>query len=185
MDVERAIRERYTADSFRADPVPLGLITELLELAVWAPNHKRTEPWRFVVLHGTAAARYAAARAEMAAEAALAKDEDRDKVWAKTHAKFARIPAYVAVVMRASDDRHRYEEDYAATAALIQNFLLAAHGRGLGTMWKTYKDSPALRDLLGLRDDEVVVGMIHLGYPDDAPGTRTRTPARERLTVLE
>ena len=32
--------------------VPLDLIAELCGLATWAPNHKKTWPWRFAVFTG-------------------------------------------------------------------------------------------------------------------------------------
>ncbi|MFL5919229.1 MAG: nitroreductase family protein, partial [Gaiellaceae bacterium] len=39
------IRTRRTHKSFRREPVPRGVLDELLELARWAPNHHRTNPW--------------------------------------------------------------------------------------------------------------------------------------------
>src|SRR5579884_4053433 len=51
----RARRSNLNVDLER--PVPRELIAELLDLAVLAPNHYRTNPWRFVVLTGAARAR--------------------------------------------------------------------------------------------------------------------------------
>ena len=51
--IERLVVSRRT--SLRVDPgrdVPAELIDRLLRLAVWAPNHKRTFPWRFAVIEG-------------------------------------------------------------------------------------------------------------------------------------
>ena len=44
------IRSRRTHKSFGPDPVPPTVVDELLELARWAPNHHRTNPWRFRIL---------------------------------------------------------------------------------------------------------------------------------------
>ena len=46
----RLIRSRRTHKAFGRDPVPRQTLDELLELARWAPNHHRTNPWRFRVL---------------------------------------------------------------------------------------------------------------------------------------
>ena len=38
-------------------PVPHDILRELCELAQWAPNHKRTWPWRFAIADGEARTR--------------------------------------------------------------------------------------------------------------------------------
>jgi nitroreductase len=48
--LEDLIRSRRTHKSFGPDPVPRETLDELLELARWAPNHHRTNPWRFRVV---------------------------------------------------------------------------------------------------------------------------------------
>ena len=35
-------------------PVPRTMINSILEAANWAPSHRLTEPWRFVVMQGEA-----------------------------------------------------------------------------------------------------------------------------------
>lgn len=41
------------------EPIAEDIIRELLENANWAPNHKKTEPWRFKVMRGAARQRLA------------------------------------------------------------------------------------------------------------------------------
>src|SRR3954449_11682155 len=50
MDLETAIRTRRTHKVYGPDPVDRATLTELLELARWAPNHHLTPPWRFRVI---------------------------------------------------------------------------------------------------------------------------------------
>ena len=64
-------------------PVAPELIDRLCDLAVWAPNHKRTWPWRFAAFHGDArlrlgeAGRVARVEASTRVEGAgAASDED-------------------------------------------------------------------------------------------------------------
>ena len=63
MDAIEAIQRRTSVRRFRPDPVPREVIARLLECALYAPNHKLTEPWRFAVLTGAARERYAEIRA--------------------------------------------------------------------------------------------------------------------------
>ncbi|HET6947296.1 MAG TPA: nitroreductase family protein, partial [bacterium] len=50
MDVLEAIRTRRSIPQFKPDAIPRTVIEELLEAAVWTPNHRLTEPWQFFVL---------------------------------------------------------------------------------------------------------------------------------------
>src|SRR5215471_18360882 len=50
MDIEEAIRTRRTHKAFRPEPIDGETLSELFELARWAPNHHGTSPWRFRVL---------------------------------------------------------------------------------------------------------------------------------------
>ena len=61
MDVEEAIRTRRTHKVYGSEPVDRALLTELLELGRWAPNHHLTNPWRFRVLGPEALERLKAA----------------------------------------------------------------------------------------------------------------------------
>ena len=42
-------------------PVPHDLLRDLCELAQWAPNHKRTWPWRFAAFSGSGRSKLGAA----------------------------------------------------------------------------------------------------------------------------
>jgi nitroreductase len=179
------IRARRTVGAFRDEAVDPELIADLLDTAVWTPNHRLTQPWRFVVLTGAGVERYAAVRREMVIAASKADDEaERQDMGDRVYAKFASIPAYLLVIQKEAAKADVREEDYAACAALIQNFLLLAWERGIGTAWKTFKNDARLRALFALADDEKVVGIIHIGYPADEHGERARVPARDRISHI-
>lgn len=186
MNLADAIRTRRSVGAFTSQPVDPALVLELIETAVWVPNHRLTEPWRFVFLSGAAAQRYAEIRQEMALDGFASPDAEARQAVAKgTYAKFNGIPAFLAVIMKQHADAQIREEDYAACCCLTQNFLLLAWERGLGTSWKTFKRDARLRQLLSLADDEVVVAWLHMGYPDGALVTSSRKPPHERFTVLD
>ena len=50
MSVYHAIYGRRMVWSFKETDVSRMAIERMLDAAVWAPNHRMTEPWRFVVL---------------------------------------------------------------------------------------------------------------------------------------
>jgi len=52
MDIIETIRARKSIRGFKPDPVPQGVLREILEIAVRAPSANNTQPWEFVVLTG-------------------------------------------------------------------------------------------------------------------------------------
>ncbi len=67
---------------------------------------------------------------------------------------------------------------------MIQNFMLLAWEQGLGTCWKTFKNDLRLREFVGLGADEKVIGIVHVGYPDEALQGSKRKSVQSRLTIL-
>ena len=111
-------------------PVPHDLVTRLCELATWAPNHKRTWPWRFALLEGDARGRLG----NVIADAMDAQGDPPEKVQ-KARGKYLRTPATLVVGTAAGDSPLRTAENRDAVAAGIQNLLLAATAAGLATYW--------------------------------------------------
>jgi nitroreductase len=186
MSLADIIRTRFSVNTFDLSrSVSPDEIIALLDTAVWAPNHRNTEPWRFILLTGGARDRYIATRRTMAVESSPAPDESaRQAAGEGMLKKLGGVPMFLIVAMRNAAKADVREEDYAATSAVIQNFLLLAHDAGLGAVWKTWKDDPRLRAQCGLENDETVTGVIHIGYPMEAAPARSRVPARERFTHL-
>ena len=189
MGVLEAIRTRRSVGKVRPERPPREAIVAVVEAATWAPNHRLTEPWRFVVLAGEArhafgaamAAAQAAGRPAPADEAAKAAARDAD---AKTAAKALRAPVVIAIAVEPVVGPKVVEiEEVTAGAAAIQNMLLAAHALGLAAIWRTGAPSydPAIKAFFGLTPGAHLLGFVYLGYPDGAPPERERTPA-ERVT---
>lgn len=168
MDVETAIRARRTHKQYGAGPVPEDVVRELVELARWAPNHKLTNPWRFRLL---------------GPETRRAIDE---LVSEQEVAKLRRAPTLLLVTAVQSDDPVLAAEDVQAAAAASYALLLGATSRGLASYWRTpacFRE-PAVRDLLGLADNEVLVSLVHLGPPASDPPPKERAAVEDVFTAL-
>jgi nitroreductase len=155
MDVDEAIRSRRTLKAFTDQPVGRELVSELLDLAVLAPNHHETEPWRFWVV-------------------------GRETLNAMTEAtgdrKLLRSHTAVVVGVERDHDAQVAEEDYAAAACAIQNLMLAARARGLASFWRTpgVLSRPAVARILDVPRKVRLIGVVHVGWPGepfpDQPG---------------
>jgi nitroreductase len=53
MDIVELISERKSLRVFKADPVPKGILTKIIELSQRAPSFENTQPWQFVVVGGS------------------------------------------------------------------------------------------------------------------------------------
>ena len=68
-----------------------------------------------------------------------------------------------------------------------QNLLLAAHGLGLGAMWRTGDAAfdPGVKAALGLAPDQHLIGFIYVGYPVANLPPPTRPGAEDRTVWME
>jgi nitroreductase len=170
MDLETAIRTRRTHKVYGAEPVDRQTLTELLELARWAPNHHLTSPWRFRVLGPTALARL------------------KDAVGPEGASKLDRAPTLVAVsYVRTPADPVADQEDLLATGCATYAVLLGAHARGLAAYWRT----PAIireaagRAALDIPDTEQCIGLLHLGPVRQEQRVPERAPLEDVVRYLD
>ncbi len=178
MDIFDAIESRRSIKNFTDRPVSDEAIQRMLSMAVLAPNHRMTEPWRFYVLGPEARGAYGAALG--ARKAKRVDDEDAAAaVIAKVERTHRDLPAMLAVSMILDENPEIREEDYAATYMAIQNLCLAACAMGLGTHVKSgaVMDDPRARAAVGVDDDERIVATIHMGIPAEVPTPKARRDA--------
>lgn len=189
MDVFEAIQNRRSIGKVKPDPIDKKLIEKLLEAATWAPNHYRTEPWRFIVFTGEGRNVLGQAYADVAKEVAPGMDETEGEEFLQKHiTKAFRAPVVIAVVATPSDQPKVVElEEYGAVYMAIQNMLLAAHALGLGAICRTGAPvyHPKMKKRLGLNEREMLLGLIYVGYPEVQPPTPSRIPFTEKTTWIE
>ena len=165
----RARRSSLLIDAQRE--VPRGIVEELLELVTWAPNHKRTWPWRLAVLSGE----MRRTLGEAVADVMAAQGDDATKV-AKTRTKYLRSPIVIAVGAAPGDSPERTAENRYAVAAGIQNMLLSAHAHGLAALWGSPMRgaNTVINGVCGFSPDTEVLGLIYLGWPTGVVETPRR-----------
>jgi nitroreductase len=170
--VADVITSRRTVKAFTGRPIEHDTLTELIDLAIWAPNHRLTNPWRFAILEQPAIRRLGDF---LASEPAIAAVPDPAKGRAKLAKLLERLPglgALIQVTWIRNNDPSSDLEDHAAASAAVQNLLLGATAMGLASFWST---TPALGHPATLRwcgldpDKQGFLGAIWLGYASDEP----------------
>lgn len=187
MLVEEAIRSRASIKVFSEDPVDPAMIEHFLDAAVWAPNHHMTEPWHFAVVTG--AMREALAQIVKADLVKQATGLDVALMQAKAlkeRKKLLSAPAIIVVYSAAGPDERTTRENFAASAAAAQNVLLMAHSSGMAGIWRTsgIYELSGVQAALRVPDGATFVGALFLGYSQQRPVKRRRTPARDKTYWL-
>jgi len=180
-DFAALVRSRRTSMLVDKDrPVPLELVEQLCDLAQWAPNHKRTWPWRFALVEGEGRA----VLGNVIADAMHAHGDPDDKV-AKARGKYLRTPCTLVVGSAPGDTDNRTAENRDAVAAGIQNLLLAATAHGLASYWGSCPlgANDGVAHLCGFEPGTHVTAIIYLGWASDTVAAPERPPiVLRRLT---
>lgn len=172
--LKQLFQSRRTVRRFTDDPVDESVILDLIEAAIWAPNHRMTEPWRFYVLSKSGERRKQIAR--LTHDWVLANVQNPNPERARASAEAAQkelldAPALIYVFSLPGDSDEVTEENYSATSCAVQNLMLAAHAKGLGVGWSTGKPcrSEKLAETLGADPASKIVGCLYIGYPATTP----------------
>ncbi len=190
MDFIDSMKQRRSIRAFERRMPPRELIAECLEAASWAPSATNQQPWEFIVLTGPDLEAVNAITEEKFFERIGAGDAFGSPPEPLRSRQQEVLDAMIAAAERAGIDPNDIFEkslrffdapvavyfvshrdgggQYAmSTAAAVQNFLLAAHARGLGACWLTVTVICAedIRQHLALAPDLDIVAGVALGYP--------------------
>jgi nitroreductase len=180
MDAIEAIMTRRSVGKVARERPPRELIERVLEAAVHAPNHHLTEPWRFFVLAGKAREELGQVMADVLRQTMDDPDgEAAQTQLAREAEKPLRAPVLIAVAARKSDNPKALPvEDVEATAAAVENLLLAASLMGLGAVWLGVQPNAdrgdGIRARFGVPPEILPIAAIAVGHPAEAPAPRSR-----------
>src|SRR5699024_1463032 len=159
-ELAKVIRERRAAKKgYNNKKVTEEAVLELIEDAIWAPTHGMRQPGRFIVVGEDK-------KADFAKKVAASYTEERQ---ANRDAFLNEPNAFLVVIMEEPEKQKQWDENYGATASMIQNFWLLAWEKQLGVVWRTNPHiyEQHTKDVLNVGDNEKVFGFLHLGYFDE------------------
>ena len=177
MNTLEAIRGRRSVRKFKDKKVDRATIEDIVADAAFAPSWKNTQCARYHIVED------AAIRKTIAEEHTLGFAYNTGTITA----------APQVVVLTAVKGRSGMERDGSASTSkgeswlmfdagvAAQTFCLAAHERGVGSVIMGIFDPDKVAALLHLPENETVVCLIPIGYPDETPVTPRRKAVRELL----
>ncbi len=166
--------------------IPDGQVLQLLELADWAPTHANTEPWRFIVYAAEKAKEFCLQHAELYKRITSAEhflQANYDKI---LHNGDHVSHIVVTVMKRGNLPKIPVLEETAATAAAIQNILLGAVALDIAALWSTggLTYHAAMKTFLEIKEEDVVMGILFLGYSDIIREGKRIVPLDKKITWI-
>ena len=125
--------------SYIDKPIGKEILEQILEAANWAPNHKKTEPWRFKVIRGAAKERLGQYMADFY-KANTPEEKFPAMKFKKNIKKAAKSDTIIAICMKRDPAESLPEwEEQAAVAMAVQNMWLMCTAHGIGSYWGSGK----------------------------------------------
>jgi len=198
MDVYEAILTRVSVRRFKPDPIPNEVVKEILEAGIRAPSAGNGQQWFFIIvkdneelkakLHELILKAHIKYAEEVAREGTMPEEVKRKWLESLRKGEMYKAPLYVAAYLDMRESQ--YKEEYAeleriwatqSLAAAIENMILAAWARGIGSVWL---GDPLLmpeefNTLLKPPKGCELQAVIAFGYPARIPKPRPRKPLNE------
>lgn len=184
----KEITDRRSIRKFKDLPVAPDLIKELVEAARLAPSGHNLQPWKFLSFTGDKKDRLLDVL-----EKGFKREKGEDKFLKSlskgfpfaTHTLRVLRATPVVIVVLCTDcknlgeqmdvcDQNKMIISLMSVGAAIQNLLLEAVEKGLGTLWvgSHFYAYPEIKEFLGT--DSLIASLIGVGYPDENPAPRPR-----------
>lgn len=207
--VDSVLRARRSLRAYTAEPVPRALLEELLDVAASAPSNSNTQPWQVHALAGAPKAVLSAALVDAFHEGTLPPSlhfpdplppeytqrqqdfgaryyqslgidvTDMASRARQTARNFGFFGAPVGLIF--TIDRRLAPHSWLDLGLLVQNVMIAATARGLGTCPQVSfaRFHPVIAQHLALGEHERTVCGMSLGYPQrEAAVNRIAMPRR-------
>lgn len=145
-----------------------AIVIQMLKNANWAPTHKLTEPWRFVVFTGAGLLKLAQYQAGLYKEITTADNTFREERYQNLLTKPMLSSHIIAVGVKRDPKKSVPEiEEVGAVFCAIQNMYLTAAAYGVGAYLSTggitYFEEA--KTFFGLEDEDTLLGFFHVGIP--------------------
>jgi nitroreductase len=171
LEILKLVKERRSVRKYLPDPLPEGTVSELKEALVWAPSAGNLQSRKFYFV-------FDENKKTKIAQAALNQD-------------FIATAPIVAVCCTDASIQSRYGkrgiELYTIqdVALSVQNYLLVAKDRGIGTTVVGAFDEERVSFILGLPSNLRPVMLVPTGYPDENPLPPHRIGINEAVTEIK
>ena len=160
MDLNDILEKRYSCRSYSNKEVDDGLIFNIIQNSVLAPNSGNLQAWKFIIIKNK----------EKREEIALGCIK---QMW------MTQAPVHIVICsdLDVLSKQYKNRADLYATqdcAAAAENILLLATNYGLASCWVGAFDNPMIKRTLSIPDNIIPKIIITLGYESKKPREKIR-----------
>jgi nitroreductase len=182
--INQLIRRRRSVfpEHFTGQKVDDKIVTQMIENATWAPSHRLTQPWRFIVFTGEGLKTLAQEQAEVYKKVTTADGSFREDKYKSLLTK-PLLSSHIIVILMQRDEKKSVPEveELGAVFCAVENMYLTATAYGIGcyisTGGVTYFEEA--KELFGIGKEDRVIGFMHVGTPKHEIPDSKRKPASE------
>lgn len=185
-EFNKLIRSRRSVfpKNYSGEKVPDEVIKQMLENANWAPTHKFTEPWRFVVFTGEGLKQLAYFQSECYKQVTTADGTFREDKYLSLQTKPMESSHIIAIGMKRDEAKRLPEwEELGAVFCAIENMYLTATAYGVGCYLSTggITNFEEAKSFFGLAAEDKLCGFLHVGIPKGEVPDSRRKPIEEKV----
>ena len=165
-DIIRSRRSTFPP-MYTGEEIDDSIVWQILENANWAPSHRKTEPWFFVVLKKDSIPSFCKHGATWY-EQFTPEESFSEMKLKKIRTKALSASHVIAICMKRDPEKRvpQWEEE-AAVACAVQNMWLTATAYGLGAYWSTPGYALNADEFFNLQKGEKCMGVFYLGIPKE------------------
>lgn len=156
----------------------------MLENANWAPTHKFTEPWRFIVYTGEGRKKLGELQASLYKKKSTTEGTFDETKYNNLLNKPLESSHIILVYMKRDEKKSVPEmEELGSTFMAVQNMHVTASALGVGAYLSTggvtfYKEA---NDAFGLAPEDKIIGFFHVGVPRHTDQRGRRNPVEAKV----
>ncbi|MBC8185974.1 nitroreductase family protein [candidate division KSB1 bacterium] len=156
MGIYELIIKRRTIRKFQQQPISSELLTSLVNAGRVAPSGANLQPLEFIIVNKKGLVDQVFSTLKWAGYIAPAGNPPEGK----------QPTAYIIVLINTEIKKEKGEVD---AAAAMENMILAALDKGIGSCWIGSINRKEIRNIFGLSDLYKIDSILALGYPDESP----------------
>ncbi len=157
MDFMEIVRSRRTIRFFKQDPIGEEVLFELVEAARRAPSASNGQPLEYVIVNDKGQVERVFEQLAWGAYVQPRRDPPAGR----------RPVAYIVVLINSEWELGRF--GVVDAAAAIENILLAAWSKGIGSCWLASVKRESAAEILDIPEQCRIDSVVALGYPDEDP----------------
>lgn len=157
-------RRSISPEHFIQKDIPIDLLKDVLSTAIYAPNHKKTQPWRFKILRRNKKNELSVFLSNQ--YKLNTKEEDFNEIkFRKAGEKAILSNCVILLCLERSPSNVIPEwEETAALACAVQNIWLSCTALGIGAYWSTPSAIHKMKEFITLQETEECLGIFYCGW---------------------